>query len=159
MGDLYVWNNIPEYTLRVVKNDEIIHAERIVAGLVSKQTPIFSRPMRKIVFRPKWRVPESIMVRELWPSMLKGGGLMYQFGLQLETKDGQPLDWRKMDWAKEDIRNYNVIQPPGPRTSSASSSFSSQASTRPTCTTRRTSTCSRRLSGRTATAACACAIR
>lgn len=115
MGDLYVWNNIPEYTLRVVKNDEIIHAERIVAGLVSKQTPIFSRPMRKIVFRPKWRVPESIMVRELWPSMLKGGGLMYQFGLQLETKDGQPLDWRKMDWAKEDIRNYNVIQPPGPK--------------------------------------------
>ena len=115
MGDLYVWNNIPEYTLRVVKNDDIIHAERIVAGLVSKQTPIFSRPMRKIVFRPKWRVPESIMVRELWPSMLKGGGLMYQFGLQLETKDGQPLDWRKMDWAKEDIRNYNVIQPPGPK--------------------------------------------
>ena len=40
--------------------------------------------MRKIVFRPKWRVPKSVMVRELWSSMLKGGGLMYQFGLQLD---------------------------------------------------------------------------
>lgn len=114
MGDLYVWNNIPEYLTRVVKAGDIIHTERIVAGLVSKQTPIFSRPMRRIVFRPKWRVPESIMVRELWPSMLRGGGLMYKFGLQVETPEGQPVDWKRMDWTKEDIRKYHVVQPPGP---------------------------------------------
>ncbi len=45
-----------------------------------------------------WRVPESIKVKELWPSLLRGGGLMRQYGLEVETKDGKPLDYRTMDW-------------------------------------------------------------
>ena len=114
MGDLYVWNNIPEYMLRVAKDGQIIHSERIVAGLVDKQTPIFSRPMRKIVFRPKWKIPESIKVREIWPSLVSGGGIMNRFGLRIETKDGQVVPTKSLNWAKEDIRNYEVIQPPGP---------------------------------------------
>ena len=114
MGDLYVWNNIPEYMLRVSKDGQIIHTERIVAGLIDKQTPIFSRPMRKIVFRPKWKIPESIKVREIWPSLVSGGGIMNRFGLRIETKDGQVVPTKSVDWTKEDIRNYEVIQPPGP---------------------------------------------
>ena len=38
---------------------------------------------------------------------------MRQYGLEVETKDGKPLDWRTMDWSKADIRNYEVVQPPG----------------------------------------------
>ena len=117
MGELYVWNNIPEYTLRVLQNGQQIHTERIVAGLISKQTPIFSRPMRRIVFRPKWKIPESIKVQEIWPSLLRNGngGVMAQFGLRIETKDGQVVPTQSVDWAKADIRNYEVIQPPGQR--------------------------------------------
>ena len=115
MGDLYVWNNIPEYTLRVLANGQQVHTERIVAGLISKQTPIFSRPMRRIVFRPKWKIPESIKVREIWPSLMsKGsGGLMAQFGLRIETKEGEVVPTNSVNWSKADIRNYEVIQPPG----------------------------------------------
>jgi murein L,D-transpeptidase YcbB/YkuD len=115
MGEFYIWNNIPEYTQRVVKNGEVVLTERIVAGEIGKQTPIFTRPIRKVTFKPTWKVPESIKVRELWPSLLKGGGLMREWGLEVYTKDGQPLDWRKMDWAKLDIREYDVIQPNGPK--------------------------------------------
>ncbi|MEQ1695168.1 MAG: L,D-transpeptidase family protein [Hyphomicrobiaceae bacterium] len=116
MGNLYVWNNIPEFTLRVHANGQQIHTERIVAGLLSKQTPIFSRPMRRIVFRPKWRIPESIKVREIWPSLMsKGsGGLMAQYGLRIETKEGEVVPTNSVNWSKADIRNYEIIQPPGP---------------------------------------------
>ena len=102
MGELYVWNNIPEYTLRVLQNGQQIHTERIVAGLISKQTPIFSRSMRRIVFRPKWKIPESIKVQEIWPSLLRNGsgGVMAQFGLRIETKDGQVVPTQSVDWAK-----------------------------------------------------------
>ena len=110
---LHVLANVPEFMLRLVKNGTVIHTERIVVGEIGKQTSIFSRPLKHIVFRPMWRVPESIKVRELWPSLKRGGGLMRQYGLELETKDGQPLDWRTMDWSKEDIRDYEVVQPPG----------------------------------------------
>lgn len=115
MGALYVFNNIPEFMQYVYKDGVVIRKEKIVAGMVDKQSSIFSRPLKYVVLRPKWRVPESIMVHELWPSLIRGGGYMRQYGLQLETKDGRPLDWRTIDWTKDDIRNYHVTQPPGPR--------------------------------------------
>lgn len=113
MGEVHVFNNIPEFIQRVYKNGEVIRSEKIVAGMLDKQSSIFSRPLKHVVLRPQWRVPESIKVHELWPSLRRGGGLMRQYGLQLETKDGKHLDWRKIDWSKDDIRKYEVTQPPG----------------------------------------------
>ncbi len=114
LGELHVFNNIPEFMQRVYKNGEVIRSEKIVAGMLDKPSSVFSRPLKHVVLRPKWRVPESIMVHELWPSLIRGGGLMRQYGLQIETKQGQPVDWRKIDWAQADIRKYDVTQPPGP---------------------------------------------
>jgi murein L,D-transpeptidase YcbB/YkuD len=113
LGDMYMIANVPEFMIRLMKGGEMLHTERIVAGETGKQSSIFSRPLKNIVFRPMWRVPESIKVKELWPSLLRGGGLMRQYGLEVETKDGKPLDYRTMDWTKLDIRNYEVVQPPG----------------------------------------------
>ena len=113
MGELHVLNNIPEFMQYVYKNGEIIRSEKIVAGLIDKQSSVFSRPLKHVVLRPMWRVPESIKVNELWPSLLRGGGLMREYGLELQTKDGKAVDYRQIDWSKADIRNYEVIQPPG----------------------------------------------
>lgn len=115
LGEVYVWNNLPDFTQRVVKNGQIIRKERIVGGEVGKQTPVFSRPMRKITFKPTWIVPDSIKARELWPNLLKGGRLMREWGLEVQTKDGKPLDWRRINWSKTDILQYEVIQPNGPK--------------------------------------------
>lgn len=113
LGDMHMIANVPEFMIRLMKNGEMIHTERVVAGRIDKQTSIFSRPLKSISLRPMWRVPESIKVHELWPSMLRGGGLMRQYGLELQTKDGQTLDWRSIDWRVADIRDYEVVQPPG----------------------------------------------
>lgn len=113
MGELYVFNNIPEFMQYVYKDGKVIRKEKIVVGMLDKQSSIFSRPLKNIALRPLWRVPESIMVHELWPSLLRGGGLMRQYGLIIKTKDGEGRDWRTIDWSKDDIRNYHVFQPPG----------------------------------------------
>ena len=55
-------------------------------------------------------------MREIWPSLLNGGGLMRQWALEVRTKDGQPVNWRKVNWARTDIREFDVIQPNGPKT-------------------------------------------
>lgn len=115
LGSTYMMANVPEFMIRLVKDGETVHTERVVAGEIGKQTTIFSRPLKSISFRPLWRVPESIKVRELWPSLLRGGGLMRSYGLELQTKDGASLDYRTIDWAKADIREYEVVQPPGKR--------------------------------------------
>lgn len=114
LGELHIFNNIPEFMQRVVHKGAVVRNERIVVGEISKQSSVFSRQLKSVVLRPRWRVPESIMVHELWPSLLKGGGLMRKHGLEITTKSGQPRDWRRIDWSKDDIRNYHVVQPPGP---------------------------------------------
>ena len=112
LGDLHLMANVPSYMIDVVKGGETSHTERVVVGEIGKQSSIFTRRLRDITFRPMWRVPESIKVNELWPSLLRGGGLMRQYALEVETKDGRRLDWRTMDWRTLDIRDYEVVQPP-----------------------------------------------
>jgi murein L,D-transpeptidase YcbB/YkuD len=115
LGEMYLMANVPSYMIEVVMDGKTIHTERIVVGEIGKQSSIFTRSLKSITFNPMWRVPESIKVNELWPSLLRGGGLMRQYGLEVETKDGRRLDWRTMDWRNLDIRNYEVVQPAGRR--------------------------------------------
>jgi murein L,D-transpeptidase YcbB/YkuD len=111
-GDLYVTVNIPEFTLRIVKNGAAIHTERVITGLVDKQTPVFSETMKSIAFQPRWNVPNSIKVNELYPSLARGGTSFRRQGLRL-SRNGRDVDPESVDWSSTDIRTYDVYQPPG----------------------------------------------
>lgn len=113
MGDFHVWVNVPEFTVRVVKNGEIIHSERVITGLTDKQTPVFSENLKQVIFRPRWNVPNSIKVRELYPSLLRGGRYFRRQNLRI-TKNGRRIDPDDIDWEATDIRRFDVHQPPGP---------------------------------------------
>lgn len=111
LGDLHVWVNIPEFTLRVVKNGEVVHSERVITGKPQTQTPIFSDEMETVVFHPFWGVPDSIKVKELLPSLARGSDLSRQ-GLRVQ-RNGRDVDPGSVDWSTADIRNFHVYQPPG----------------------------------------------
>jgi hypothetical protein len=74
LGEPYVWNNVPEFAVNVVKNGQVVHAEKIIVGKRGTPTPIFSAKMEFIVFHPEWNVPDSIKVTELWPYLAQGSG-------------------------------------------------------------------------------------
>lgn len=112
LGDLYVTVNVPEFMIRVVKGGEVIHEERVITGLPDKQTPIFSDEMELVTFHPRWNVPESIKVRELYPSLARGGTSFRRQGLKL-SYNGRMVDPESVDWSSADIRRYDVYQPPG----------------------------------------------
>lgn len=112
LGATHIEVNIPEFTVRVVKNGGIIHEERIVTGRVETQTPIFSDFMRTIVFQPAWNVPESIKMNELLPKLRAGGNPIASQGLVIQ-RNGRDIDVWDVDWQRQDIRNYYIFQPPG----------------------------------------------
>lgn len=112
MGDFYVWVNVPEFTVRVIKNGEVIHTERVITGLIDKQTPVFSEDMKMVTFRPRWNVPNSIKVRELYPSLARGGAYFDRQNLRL-SKNGRVIDPYSVDWSSADIRRFDVYQPSG----------------------------------------------
>ena len=113
LGETYVWVNIPEYKVRVVRDGEVKHEERVVVGTKNTQTPIFSEDVETIYFHPRWIVPQSIKMHEVYPSLLRGGGYFHRQGMKL-VRNGREVNPWKVNWGKSDIRNYDVYQPSGP---------------------------------------------
>jgi L,D-transpeptidase YcbB len=112
LGSMHIAVNIPEFTVRVMKNGGIIHSERIVSGKYETQTPIFSNSMRKVVFQPSWNVPESIKYNELLPKLRAGDNPIAGQGLAIK-RNGRDIDVWDVDWNNADMKEYWIYQPPG----------------------------------------------
>lgn len=113
LGDTFIWVNVPEFTLRVVKDGKVIHTERAIVGKPDKQTPIFSEGMAQVIFNPTWGVPDSIKKNEILPNLAKGRmRILARHNLKL-VQNGKEVDPESVDWSTADIRRYNVIQPSG----------------------------------------------
>ncbi|MDX2201330.1 MAG: L,D-transpeptidase family protein [Hyphomicrobiaceae bacterium] len=113
LGDTYIWVNVPEFTLRVVKDGKVVHTERAIVGKIDKQTPIFSEAMAQVIFNPTWGVPDSIKKNEILPNLAKGRTrILARNNLKL-VQNGREVDPESVDWSTADIRRYSVIQPSG----------------------------------------------
>ena len=66
--DTYVIVNLPDYTLRVIRQDKQVWMTRIVVGKPATPTPIMSAQMKSITVNPTWNVPDSIAANEYLPS-------------------------------------------------------------------------------------------
>jgi murein L,D-transpeptidase YcbB/YkuD len=113
LGDFYVWVNIPEFTLRVVKGGEVIHTERVIVGKTDTPTPVFSQNMEQVIFHPFWGVPESIKQQDVLPSLRRGSTRLFTYYKLRIQKGGRDVDPETVDWSTADIRNFHVFQPPG----------------------------------------------
>ncbi|MFA5900109.1 MAG: L,D-transpeptidase family protein, partial [Hyphomicrobium sp.] len=129
LGDFYVWDNVPEFLTRVVKNGKVIHTDEIIVGQPSWPTPVFSADMKTVVFRPSWGVPDGIKMKELAPLLRKSSGAGF-FGIfgggysaqaVLDAYDlrafanGRQIDANSINWSSVDIRSFSFQQPPGPK--------------------------------------------
>ncbi len=113
LGDTYIFDNIPEFMTRVVKNGEVIHSARIVVGKIDTPTPLFSKSMRYIEFHPFWKVPDSIKMKELLPSIARNGsGALARRGLKMSL-NGKEVNPSSVNFGTTDIRNFEVFMPPG----------------------------------------------
>jgi murein L,D-transpeptidase YcbB/YkuD len=120
LGSYYVWDNIPAFTARVMKNGKSIYVEKTVVGQVKYATPVFSAQMRSIAFNPEWIVPETIKLEDLQPS-LRGGGVFGEPDTSILREhqlsvsyQGKPVDASTVDWGRANILQYTFTQPPGP---------------------------------------------
>ena len=112
MGKLHIWVNLPEYKIRVMKDGAVLHEERVISGLKDKQTPVFSDEMETVVFKPYWGIPESIKIKDIYPSLARGGAMAKRYNIKV-AYNGKIIDPATIDWSTADIRKFEVYQPSG----------------------------------------------
>ncbi len=69
LGDTYVFVNLADQNLKVVKNDKTWHTARVVVGKPYHATPVFSDEMTYVEINPFWNVPRSIATNEYLPKL------------------------------------------------------------------------------------------
>jgi murein L,D-transpeptidase YcbB/YkuD len=100
LGNVYVMVNLPDYSLKVVKNGKTTWTTRIVVGKPSMATPIFSNAIENIVVNPTWHVPQSIVQKEYLPALAQDPTVLARAGLVVHhERDG----------------TISITQPPGNR--------------------------------------------
>jgi murein L,D-transpeptidase YcbB/YkuD len=101
LGRAYVMLNIPDYTLRVVRDGNVVWQTRVVVGKPGKTaTPILSETMKYITVNPTWNVPPSIVYNEYLPALQQDPTVLTRMGLKLsQNRDG----------------SIHISQPPGER--------------------------------------------
>ena len=112
-GPLHVWNNLPEFESRIVKNGEVIHRERIIIGQAHTQTPVFSDAMSRVVFQPTWGLPPSIKLHQFGNRGDISASLERR-NMKIIDDDGTVIRPSRINWGKVDIRHVPIVQGPGP---------------------------------------------
>jgi murein L,D-transpeptidase YcbB/YkuD len=101
LGKAYVMVNIPDFTLRVMKDGAQVWKTKIVSGAPgNRATPLLTETMKYITVNPTWNVPPSIINNEYLPALAQDSTVLDRMGLKLEhNRDG----------------TVRIYQPPGER--------------------------------------------
>jgi murein L,D-transpeptidase YcbB/YkuD len=131
LGTFHVWDNVPEQVTRVIHDGNPVLTERIVVGKPNTPTPIFSAPMRFVIFHPSWGVPEGIKSNEIGPMLRRAQGnassgwffsgngdgasrALRRHDLRV-YRGGREVDPDSVNWTSVDVRQFQFTQPPSNR--------------------------------------------
>ena len=83
LGKTYVIVNLPDFTLRVMRQGKQLWMTKIVVGKPATPTPIMSAQMKSITVNPTWNVPPSIAANEYLPLLQQDPTILQRMGLRL----------------------------------------------------------------------------
>ncbi|HHG90475.1 MAG TPA: peptidoglycan-binding protein, partial [Devosia sp.] len=112
LGDFYVFVNIPEFRLAVMRGDEVTHSTRVVVGKPQFKTPVFSDEIEHVVVNPFWNVPASIARNEIGPALARNPGYLAANNMEL-LSGGQVINASAVDWSSTSINAFRIRQRPG----------------------------------------------
>jgi len=83
LGKTYVIVNLPDFTLRVMRQGKQLWMTKIVVGKPATPTPIMSAQMKSITVNPTWNVPPSIAANEYLPLLQQDPTILQRMGLRV----------------------------------------------------------------------------
>jgi murein L,D-transpeptidase YcbB/YkuD len=111
--------NIPDFRLRALDARNTVDMDmRVVVGKAMRtETPVFSRDMTYVVFRPYWVVPPGIMSRSILPAIRRNRNYLANNNYEVTTPAGKVVTSGTVSddvLAQLQSRRLMVRQRPGP---------------------------------------------
>ncbi len=99
LPDDYLMVNIPEFKLHVFEKGKPEWDMKIIVGEEAHMTSIFSNNLKHVVFRPYWKVPQSIIVNEMLPILKRDPGYLIRLNMEVLSNgvvvNPYAVNWRR----------------------------------------------------------------
>jgi murein L,D-transpeptidase YcbB/YkuD len=114
LGERYILVNIPSAQLETVERGRVFSRHNIVAGKLDRPSPALMSKVSDITFNPYWKVPASIVERDIIPHYLKDPSYLHQMQIRVfDGVDGPEIDPATVDWTSTPPERYFFRQEPG----------------------------------------------
>lgn len=114
LGRTYVFVNLADQFLKVVKKDKTVHTAVVVVGKPYHATPVFSDEMTYVEVNPYWNVPYSIATKEYLPKLQKNPGVLSSQNIRVFNGNSEVSPYQ-VSWASYSGGNFpfKLRQEPG----------------------------------------------
>jgi len=113
--------NIPSLQLETVEDGKVFSRHNIVAGKLDRPSPTLVSTVSDVTFNPYWKIPASIVERDIVPHYLKDRSYLANMQIRVfDGVDGPEIDPATVDWASTPPERYFFRQDPGENNALAS---------------------------------------
>ncbi|WP_372769986.1 murein L,D-transpeptidase [Lutibacter sp.] len=107
----YLIINIPDYTLRVVKNSDTLRTHKVIIGRAARKTPVLSSKLTHLIFNPTWTVPPTILRKDVIPAAARNRGYFSSKNITIYDSNNKVVS--AGNWSINRARSYRYVQSPG----------------------------------------------
>ncbi len=114
LGEFYVFVNLADQNLKVVRSGKTIHTTRVVVGKPYHATPVFSDQLEYVEINPFWNVPYSIATKEYLPKLKQNPSALSRQNIRV-FQDGSEVAATQVAWNSYSGGNFpfRLRQDPG----------------------------------------------
>lgn len=115
LADRFVMVNIPGAEIEAVNSGVVESRHRTVVGAIERPTPLVKSQVVELNFYPYWHVPESIVKRDLVPTIREDFDYLKRTNLRVFTDWGyqNEIDPATVDWNSPEAMDLKFRQDPG----------------------------------------------
>jgi murein L,D-transpeptidase YcbB/YkuD len=103
--------NIPSFRLNIFDHNKLIDTIRVVTGKPNHPTPVFGNKVQYIVVNPWWKIPESIVKKEMLHNLIKDPYHYERRGKILKAtwdENSERIDPGTVNWADYASRSAHI---------------------------------------------------
>ncbi len=121
MGSQYIMVNLPEYSLKAVKDNQVQLSMDVAVGGSEHPSCVLASKINTVVLNPYWNLPTSIAGAELWPRLKTDKNFLAKKHYNVLQADSsgnftvvpnpETINWKNM--SEKEFNRYRFRQDPG----------------------------------------------